>query len=64
MILANIFNDVLRSLFTGFLSVMLVSVVAAIFGVWFLKKNDGARKLAKKIARAAAERVAKQLSDD
>jgi len=64
MILANIFSDVLGTLCTGFFSVMLVLAVAATFGVRFLKRNDEARKLAKKIARAAAEKVATRLSDE
>jgi hypothetical protein len=51
-------------LFTGIFTLTLVIAVGVTFGLRFLKKNDDARKLAKKIARAAAEKVAKRLSDE
>jgi len=65
MILANVFDQMLGALCTGFFTVMLVIAVAVALGARFLKKNEDARKAAKRIGRAAALRVAeKWLSDE
>lgn len=65
MILANVFDQMLGVLCTGFFTLMLVIAVAVTLGGRFLKKNEDARKAAKKIGRAAALRVAeKWLSDE
>jgi hypothetical protein len=65
MILANVFDQMLGVLCIGFFTVMLVIAVAVTVAGRFLKKNEDARKAAKKIGRAAALRVAeKWLSDE
>ena len=64
MILASVFDQILGTLLTGFFTVMLVIAVAVTLAVRFLKKNDDARKVAKRIGRSAVWRVAeKWLSD-
>lgn len=65
MILANVFDQMLGVLCTGLFTVMLVIAVAVALGARFLKKNEEARKAAKKIGRATALRIAeKWLSDE
>jgi hypothetical protein len=60
MILANVFDQMLGVFFTAFFTVTLVIAVAITLGVRFLKKNDEARKVAKRIGRAAALKLAEK----
>ncbi len=54
MLLASIFDQILGTLCTGFFTLILVISVVGVLGGRFLKRNDEARKVAKRIARAAA----------
>jgi hypothetical protein len=58
MLFASFFNQVLGTLCVGFFAVILVISVAVFFGVRFIKRNDEARKSAKKIIRAIVVEVA------
>jgi hypothetical protein len=54
MLFASVFSQILGTLCFGFFAVILVIAVAVFFGGRFLKRNEEARKVAKRIARAAA----------
>jgi hypothetical protein len=60
MILASVFDQILGTLCTGFFTVILVISVAGVLGGRFLKRNEEARKVAKRVARAAALKAARR----
>jgi hypothetical protein len=54
MTLVSVFNQIFGTLCTGFFTLVLVIAVAGVLGGRFLKRNEEARKVAKRVARAAA----------
>jgi hypothetical protein len=59
MTLASVFNQIFGTLCTGLFTLILVIAVAGVLGGRFLKRNEEARKVAKRIARAAVLKVAR-----
>jgi uncharacterized membrane protein len=60
MIIGSVFDQILGTLCTGFFTVILVISVAGVLGGRFLKRNEEARKVAKRIATAAALKAARR----
>ena len=60
MIFANVFEQILGTLCPGFFTVIFVIAVTGVLGGRFLKRNEEARKVAKRVARAAALKAARR----
>jgi hypothetical protein len=61
MLLANVFDQFIGSLCMGLFTVTLTVSVVVVFGVRFLSRHDAARAAARRIARAAALKIARRL---
>ncbi len=60
MLLANVFDQILGTLFMGLFTVIAMISVVVVLGGRFLKRNDEARTVAKRFARAAALKAARR----
>jgi len=61
MLLANVFDQFIGSLCMGLFTVILMISVVIVFGGRFLSRHDEARTAARRIARAAALKIARRL---